>query len=298
MRLHYYRDSIGNVGDELNPWLWPQLLPGFFDARDDTYFVGIGTILGLELPPAARKIVFGSGVGYGQAPTLDAQWDVRFVRGPLTAAALHLPPERAITDSALALRLLVPPASGGRGVGFMPHHLSAEYANWQQICDDAGIEFIDPRHAVPKVLGQIAKCSMVIAEAMHGAILADTLRVPWRAVKAYSHINQFKWDDWCQSLNLRYEPATIPAVFDGTWARFPRRQELWLRRAWRAKTPRIDARPIPTTRTPPEMREQATAALATIARGGVGTLSATDVYERALGRISDELEKLRGERRV
>lgn len=298
MRLHYYHDSIGNVGDDLNPWLWPRLLPGFFDGRDDVLFFGIGTIFGLEVPAAAHKLVFGSGVGYGTVPVLDDKWDVRFVRGPLTAAALGLPPERAITDAALAIRLVLPAASGGRGVAFMPHHLSAEYADWQSICDDAGIRFIDARDRVPKVLEQIASCSMLIAEAMHGAILADALRVPWRAVRMYEHINQFKWNDWCHSLGLRYEATEIPPVFDGTWARFPGRQRLWLRQAWRARTPRVDVRSIPPTRTSPEIRRQATTALSNLARRGDGTLSTSHASERALSRINDELEKLRAERRA
>lgn len=293
MRLHYYRDSIGNVGDDLNPWLWPRLLPGFFDNRDDAFFLGIGTILGIELPAAARKIVFGSGVGYGRTPTLDESWDVRFVRGPLTATALGLPPERAITDAALALRLLVPAASGGRGVAFMPHHLSAEYADWRRICADADIRFIDARDPVVTVIAQIASCSMLISEAMHGAVLADALRVPWRAAKAYEHINEFKWKDWCSSLELPYVATAIPAVFDGTWARFPGRQKLWWRQAWRAKTPRIDVRPIPSKRTSPEIREQATTLLASLAHDGNSILSADAVCGRALERISIELERLR-----
>ena len=162
MKLQYYRDSLGNVGDDLNPWLWPRLLPGFFDGRDDVIFIGIGTILGPLLPASPRKVVFGSGAGYGDPPILDKRWDVRFVRGPRTAAALRLPRERAITDSALAVRFVIPAASGGRGIAFMPHHLTAEYANWPSICHAAGISFIDPRDSVTKVMGAIAGCALLI----------------------------------------------------------------------------------------------------------------------------------------
>jgi len=66
-----------------------------------------------------------------------------------------------------------------------------------------------------------------------------------------------------------------------------------LRQAWRAKTPRINARRIPPTRTTREIREQATAALANLARNGGGLMSTNAVCDRALSRISDELEKLR-----
>ena len=31
MKLYYYKAPLGNFGDDLNPWLWPRLLPDIFD---------------------------------------------------------------------------------------------------------------------------------------------------------------------------------------------------------------------------------------------------------------------------
>ncbi len=60
----------------------------------------------------------------------------------------------------------------------------------------------------------MCRSKFVIAEAMHGAIVADALRIPWVPVKAYSHILDFKWQDWAESLALNYQPETLPEVWD------------------------------------------------------------------------------------
>jgi len=66
---------------------------------------------------------------------------------------------------------------------------------------------------VEEVLNQIMQSEIVIAEAMHGAIVADTLRVPWIPSKAYNTINDFKWRDWAQSLSLPYHPVPLKSLY-------------------------------------------------------------------------------------
>ena len=45
MNLTYFKADIGNFGDDLNLWLWPQLLGSFDEYPANLYFVGIGSIL-------------------------------------------------------------------------------------------------------------------------------------------------------------------------------------------------------------------------------------------------------------
>jgi succinoglycan biosynthesis protein ExoV len=44
---------------------------------------------------------------------------------------------------------------------------------------------------------------------MHGAIAADTLRVPWIPYRCSTNIGTFKWQDWCASMDLKYEPLVL-----------------------------------------------------------------------------------------
>lgn len=202
MLLHYY-NALPNFGDRLNPWLWPKLLPGCFDTDKSTVFLGIGTILQDTLPDADRYIVLGSGTGYGRPPALDERWRFYAVRGPLTARLLSLPAEIAVTDSAYLLsQVSLPAPADGPRIGFMPHWRSLRRIPWRTICDTAGLRFINPMWSVERTLAELRGCDVVVAEAMHGAITADLLRIPWFPVRLGSHFLDFKWRDWLASIEV------------------------------------------------------------------------------------------------
>jgi hypothetical protein len=211
VKLFYYQDHIGNFGDDLNAWLWPRLIPDLLD-DDEPLFVGIGSILDRRIPQGPRKVVFGTGVGYGLLPVLDETWQICCVRGPLTAKALGLPPELGVTDPAvLVSRVRTPGTARTYKVSFIPHfrtpaHAVAMGIDLERICTQAGIHYVNPCGPVEEVLDGIERSSKVIAEAMHGAIVADALRVPWVPVQLSDRILHLKWEDWCQSLGMGYTP--------------------------------------------------------------------------------------------
>lgn len=212
--LYYCKTPEGNFGDDLNPWLWSRLAPEVCDESDPRLFIGIGTILSHRIPSEGIKIVLGAGCGYSKPPVLDSKWRIYAVRGPLTAARLKLDSNLALTDPAMLVRKF-PNPSGAKTfpISFMPHHQSMLNANWVNLCSRASIHCIDPRNPVEKVLSEIQQSEVLLAEAMHGAIVADALRVPWVAVRMYSQFLDFKWNDWSQSINVPLTVATIPPVF-------------------------------------------------------------------------------------
>ncbi|MDR3708051.1 MAG: polysaccharide pyruvyl transferase family protein [Capsulimonadaceae bacterium] len=220
MRLFYEKFTGGasNFGDNLNVYLWNELLPGMFDDDDETTFIGIGTILNDELPSkiplAHRRIIFSSGVGYGGGPLVLAENDkVYCVRGPLSAQALGLPSTAAVSDGALLIkRFALPPFRKTFKFSFMPHITGVADEAWTEICSDLGFGYIDPRSSIADILRQINETEVVLAEAMHGAIAADVLRVPWIPIATTSNVLAFKWQDWCASVDLPYAPQRIHPV--------------------------------------------------------------------------------------
>lgn len=217
MKLHYFRSPHGNFGDDLNAWLWPELLPGLWDdGSDGITFVGVGTILNRLVPQTRLKIVLGSGVGYSPLPQNlhDGSWSVLGIRGPLSARAAGLPAKTVVTDGAILLGtidgLVKPNAARTGGVVFVPHVSSTETGAWEEVCRELGITYIDPRWDFHRVFEIIGKARLVLTEAMHGAIVADTLRVPFVPLVSSREISSFKWMDWTLSMDLPYRPIRLP----------------------------------------------------------------------------------------
>lgn len=216
MKLTYFQGREPNFGDELNSFMWNELLPpGFLDDDSSNLFVGIGSILTDEYPSSPRKYVFGSGYGgYTAAPDVfDGTWHVSWVRGPQTAKRLGLCPSLAITDAAVLLRETdLPPPAHHVGAAFMPHFESVDRGNWSQVCELAGVTYLDPRRDPRELISQIRGASVVVTEAMHGAIVADALRTPFIAVTPLHVSHRYKWEDWSQSVGLSLEfVGTMPS---------------------------------------------------------------------------------------
>ncbi len=209
MRLFYF-DARPNFGDALNPWLWPQLLGPCLAAEPATLFVGIGTILNQRIPAAPAYRVFGSGCGYGTLPAIGAHWHFHAVRGPLTARALGLAPDRAVTDAAYLLAdVPLPAPRPGSAIGFMPHADAMPRIPWSRLAGQLGLRYIDPFAPVPEVIAAIRGCECLVTEAMHGAIVADLCRVPWLPVATGGNVLAFKWHDWLGAMELPYEPRHL-----------------------------------------------------------------------------------------
>ena len=213
--LHYFKIAHGNFGDALNPWLWEKLCPEICDARPDVLFLGVGTLLSARVPAAPVKVVFGSGCSGGPAPRLDDRWHIYCVRGPLTAEKLGLDPACALTDPAVLMRRFCSaPAQKSYPVSLMLHHQSVFEADWRALAGRAGFHCIDPRDGVDKVLAEIGETGLLLTEALHGAIVADALRVPWISIRLYDRYSEFKWRDWTQSMQLPLAVHEVPPIYD------------------------------------------------------------------------------------
>jgi len=215
MEPYYWESQHGNFGDDLNLWLWDFLLPGFREVHPDVLLVGVGTVLNSALlPKEGRKLVLGSGFGYGSPPDMRDRdlWDIRCVRGPLTAEKVGVREELGIVDPAVMVADMPDFTDQPKRYkrAFVPHWESAVAGLWPAVCKAAGLDYIDPRGEAKAVIRKIAQSELIVAESMHGAILADAFRVPWVAVSTSANINSFKWRDWAATLGVEHRPRRIP----------------------------------------------------------------------------------------
>lgn len=230
MILHYWRPAshdetvVSNFGDELNTVLWPRLLgPSFFDNDDRVLFLGIGSLLGWPKdPPGVRRhrVVFGTGAAFAHAAQReprDDTWRIYCVRGPLTAQVYGLDTSLAVADPAILLAKFHQRVEPEVRFGYMPHlHEATMFAPvLARACEDMGVRYIDPRSDVDAVITAVGSVAVLVAEAMHGAIAADALRVPWIPVFTTLRPYRFKWTDWCRSMRLEFDPHRLVNV--STW---------------------------------------------------------------------------------
>jgi succinoglycan biosynthesis protein ExoV len=219
MKLMYHTAEPGNFGDDLNTWLWRELLPrDFFDGCSAELFYGIGTLLSRDMPPQPRKIIFGSGTGYKAPPVIDDTYRVYFVRGPLTARALHLDATQAISDPAYLI-LTTDQArqeiNHRYDVSVIPHYLSMGMVDWETMARTTGLNIIDPSDSPLAVITRIRESKLVLTESLHGAILADAFRVKWIPIACSYRFLRFKWLDWCHSVRVNFSPVDLPPLFQG-----------------------------------------------------------------------------------
>lgn len=217
MAIHYYNLfseswSSRNFGDDINPFLLGKLLAPSVMTSTEVCVVGIGSILNHDnaklVSQYRHKVVFSTGTGYGEPlKDLDESWDIVCVRGPKTAKLMGLPLSAAICDGAILLSDYFDAVAEAKrsGTVFIPHirtHWGTGVA-LQAICENLGWRYLAPDVAAGDFIDGVRSARLVMTEAMHGAILADTMRVPWIPVGLHFH-NAFKWADWFQSIGQEY----------------------------------------------------------------------------------------------
>ncbi len=225
----YYWDVHNNFGDLINPWLWPKLMPeidmeplpkkedGIVDAGDKDVLVGIGTLLNARFPKGRKLYVMGSGVGYGELPPLGDNTKIYCVRGPLSAKALDLPESYAAIDAGVLVNRFLPEAPSVKyKFSYMPQISSVVKCPgvWEKVCNELGFGYLDPTYSVDQTIQNIRETEVLLTESMHGAIIAEALRVPWIPIVTRQEILGFKWQDWCYSINEEYSPISVPPIYE------------------------------------------------------------------------------------
>ena len=184
MKVFYHKVDGANIGDDMNAVLWHKLVPGLDELASAQWLVGAGTIIDARLDALpGGKIVMGAGVRLGGKRGLFDQVRFAAVRGYHSAAHLGLEPEAAVCDPGFLVNRVWPQQTQTRArIGFVPHVYSEQYSSIATAAADAGLEVISPTLSVEAFLQRLATCARIYTESLHGAIFADTLRIPWARV--------------------------------------------------------------------------------------------------------------------
>lgn len=213
-KLGYQESTYRNVGDDLNKWLMAKILPDIEFGNNDKVLLCVGSILvSGKWDNYKTKLVVGSGAkSLARLPALDDSWNIRFTRGPRTAAALNA---TWISDPALLVSQYMRSGQTRKGIGIVPYYRS-DHRSWEGIADRIGARLISPTLDVENFVAALTSCERVFCEAMHGAILADAFRIPWRPITFLNQIFEgdthfFKWTDWTESMDLAFDPLVQSA---------------------------------------------------------------------------------------
>ena len=136
------------------------------------------------------------------------------MRGPLTAKVLGLDEKLIVSDGAMLLsqvpgsiRCRRANATASSSCRITTRSIPA-HGTRSARAPGSNISIRAPTAA--RRLQRIRSAKLVVADAMHAAITADALRVPWVPVTTSREISTFKWLDWTASLDMPYEPIALP----------------------------------------------------------------------------------------
>lgn len=233
MKLIFFRDKV-NFGDQLNEYIIERMFDKtFYTNHKNINFVGIGTIIDQRISEDENTVIFGTGIRDLLRQYNTAKWDIRFVRGKLTAKCLNVKDDLALTDAAYCLHFINKDKFFKKEfqISLIPYYTQINNFNWRKICQDLGINLILPTANVEFILDQIQKSNLVISGSLHGVIVADVFRVPWMKLSIGEPenklISEVKWADWLSSVNLCLKEIKIPILPYGT-SNFYRKKVIYL----------------------------------------------------------------------
>jgi hypothetical protein len=220
MKIFQHVDWRGNFGDDLNGPFFDEVAPGYKSYSGHDRIYGIGTLLNNENGIIRNSVVFGSGYGYGDSVFCDERTTkIIGVRGRLTAAALSLPSDKVIGDPALYIDKLRFAKNGISKAGdskivIATNHRSNELWNFNNI--DSDYYFLDPGLiSIKDYVETIKNAKLVLAESLHGAIIASVYGVPFIPVAIRAGLEQKKWVDFGSAIDMEIDFEAIlhsPAI--------------------------------------------------------------------------------------
>ncbi len=295
-------DLNSNFGDVINHDVADRWLSDLVDDDAREQLLLIGTMIERHAPEGRRQYILGAGAGYRAGRPSLVNRHVFAVRGPLTARVLGVDEATSTIDPGILLPEVhaADPAVTPTGRALFVPHWRTDVdcgARWRQACEAAGVDYCSPLEPPRTVLSRIRAATVVITEALHGAIVAEGCGIPWIPVVVGPNVLSFKWLDWCASIGIEWSPVTdLPTLRTG-YASWSARLKVHAYRFGIGKDKYRYLRPDPDGDAAIDRAAATLAMLATRgeARHHVGVASLRDA---ARGRLFDAFERFRRHRRA
>jgi pyruvyltransferase len=209
--LAWYVEPKGNIGDDLNPYLYKKITgnnPTFVDIRSSIQkYVAIGSILDHV---GDNTEIWGSGILFSHAKINKTNIIPHAVRGKLTREVLlssGIKCPEIYGDPALLLpKYYNPKIEIKYDLGIIPHYV--DLASFNGFKSD-NIKIISTRLDVESFVNNILSCNAVISSSLHGLIIADAygIKNKWFILSNNVLGNGFKFRDYFSSVAIpNYQP--------------------------------------------------------------------------------------------
>jgi hypothetical protein len=209
----------GNFGDMLTP-----MLLDYFDVAyewapaERADLVGIGSVCE-KIPASFQGIIWTSGNLMGDHRNQFPEARVVALRGKLTQARTQCSNSESILlgDGGLLCHLLAPPVTKRYKLGVIPHYVDHGHEILNAIAGASSeICVIDVCDEAHKVIRQVAQCENILSSSLHGLILADSLRIPNRWLRAFGEVlgAGFKFRDYYSAFGIEAPGPLVPSATD------------------------------------------------------------------------------------
>ena len=209
-----------NFGDELSRLLLPALDVDITLTDDPrkAELVAIGGNLEMLLP-SQQTIVVGTGFIQDGSKIPKVNWDIRLIRGKLSAKRLGW--KGPLGDPAvLAPMLLKNNPKVKWPLGIIPHVHGDE--NFKQFTPK-GAKYIDLTKDPITILKEIASCEAVASSSVHGWLVAVALGIPAKRFElGPTPGGDYRWEDVCSGLDLK-TPTTSDPFFTADLSKHQKR---------------------------------------------------------------------------
>jgi hypothetical protein len=209
----------GNFGDMLTP-----LLLDYFNVAyewapvERAELVGIGSLCE-KIPASFKGVVWTSGNLLGGYRNRFPEAQVVALRGKLTQDRTQCSTSDNILlgDGGLLCHVLASPARKRYKLGVVPHYVDHDHTILKQIANTSTeicvIDICDEAHSV---IRQVAQCENILSSSLHGLILADSLGIPNRWLKAFGEVigDGFKFRDYYSAFGIEPPLPLVPSPTD------------------------------------------------------------------------------------